>query len=111
MDKIIKLESHGEAQALFGPRDEYLRTIEKEFKVKLTVRGGHLVIKGVASNIQKASGLVEYILEAHRAGQTELGQTDFHYLMTNYKKPQNQGKIETADFTIPQRSGSKQIGP
>jgi phosphate starvation-inducible PhoH-like protein len=111
MDKIIKLESHGETQTLCGPRDENIRAIEKEFKVKLTVRGGHLNIKGTATNVQKASGLIGYILEAHRSGQTELGKTDFHYLIANFKKPQRQSPVEAPEFTISHRSGAKQIGP
>ena len=61
MEKIIKLETHEEVKALFGSRDENIKTIEKEFKVKITLRGEHLKISGSANNIKKASRLIEYI--------------------------------------------------
>jgi phosphate starvation-inducible PhoH-like protein len=111
MEKIINLQNHSEAQTIFGPRDENAKHIEKEFKVKLTIRGEHLKVSGTAANIEKASSLIEYILDAFRSGQTELGRTDLHYLVANFKKPAKQGSIETPDFIISQRSGSKHIGP
>ena len=86
MDKIIKLQTHQEAQGLCGMRDENLRRIEKEFKVKLALRGEHLKLSGTAANLKKASGLIEYILEACRSGQPDLGKADFDYLLMNFKK-------------------------
>ncbi|TRZ95661.1 PhoH family protein [bacterium] len=66
MDKIIKFQSQREAQGLFGAHDANIKSIEDEFKVKFTLRGGHLKISGTASNIKKASQLVEYLLEKER---------------------------------------------
>lgn len=76
MEKIIKLRSHQEAQAICGPHDENLREIEKELKVKLTIRGGHLKISGTATNIKKTTDQVEHILQGLRCGQTDLGRSD-----------------------------------
>jgi len=42
MNKIIKLETLSETQALFGAADENIKIIEKELRVKITLRGGHL---------------------------------------------------------------------
>ena len=42
MERKIKIKSLAEAQALFGPNDENIKSIEKEFKVKLTLRGEFL---------------------------------------------------------------------
>jgi len=111
MEKIIKLESHQETQILFGPHDENIRTIEKEFKVKITVRGEHLKISGTATNIKKAGELAEYILSALRSGQTELGRTDFSYLVANFKKPKTSHAIDLPDMEVTNVSGGKQIGP
>jgi len=112
MNKVLKLETHEEAQALFGPHDEFIRAIEKEFKVKLAVRGEHLKISGTATNIKKSRELIDYILQGLRSGQTELGRADFHHLMANFKKPR---KKETgsgiADLNIVRSSGCKHIGP
>ncbi|MFA4854210.1 MAG: PhoH family protein [Candidatus Omnitrophota bacterium] len=74
MDKIIKFESQKEAQGLFGAHDANIKNIEEEFKVKLTLRGGHLKISGTAGNIKKAAQLVEYLLEGLRNGSEEIGK-------------------------------------
>ena len=55
MDKIIRFESQKETQGLLGAQDANLKNIEKEFKVKLTLRGEHLKISGSDANIKKAS--------------------------------------------------------
>ena len=66
---IIKLQTHEEAQALFGSRDEHIKSIEKEFKVRITLRGEHLKISGRVNSIKKASGLIEYMLTAIRCSK------------------------------------------
>lgn len=86
MDRIIKLESQQEAQVLFGPHDEYIRAIEKEFKVKTALREESLKISGTSTNIKKTTRLIEYILNAIRLGQAELGKRDLYYLIKNFKK-------------------------
>lgn len=101
MEKIIELKTHEEAQTLFGSHDSNIKAIEKEFKVKVTVRGEHLKISGTATNIKKASELIEYILDAVRSGQTELGRADLYGLIANFKKPQQQVAVV----------GCKHIGP
>ena len=95
MEKIIKLQTHQEAQVLFGPHDENIQLIEREFKVKIVVRGEHLKISGTAANIKKATNLIEYILDALRAGQAELGRADLLYLINNFK---NEKKIEVPEI-------------
>jgi phosphate starvation-inducible PhoH-like protein len=116
MDKIIKLETQAELQALFGPHDEHIRTIEKEFKVNITLRGEHLKINGTSSNIKKTSTLIEYILNAIRSGQAELGKADLYYLIRSFKKEKaatidmpKDGYAE--DLSIIRSSHGKQIGP
>jgi phosphate starvation-inducible PhoH-like protein len=112
MDKIIKLETHQEAQDLFGLGDQNIRLIEKEFKVKITLRGEHLKVSGTAINIKNASGLIEYILSAMRSGQRQLGVTDLHYLASQFKKPGKAASTEIIeDMTISRLSSGKHIGP
>jgi phosphate starvation-inducible PhoH-like protein len=100
MEKTIKLKTHEEAQTLFGLHDVNIKTIEKELKVKVAMRGEHLKISGPATNIKKATGLIEYILNALRSGQTQLGTQDLYGLIANFKKP-----------NIIPLSASKHIGP
>ena len=100
MTKTFRLESLQEAQALFGPHDEFLLLIEKEFKVKLVARGDELKLSGTATAIKKASSLIDYLLSASRSGQKELGKTDLNYLIANFKKP-NKGKAtNSSDFAV-----------
>ena len=111
MEKTIKLETHQEAHILFGLHDENIKTIEKEFRVKLTLRGENLKIKGKANNIKKAANLIEYILNAIRAGQAELGRADLYCLIANFKKMGKAVTLTSADTEVTRSSGAKLIGP
>jgi len=94
-----------------GAQDANLKSIEREFKVKLTLRGEHLKISGSAANIKKASQLVEYLLLGLRSGNTEIGQTDLAYLISNLKKGKKSLPLEQLDTGIIRSCTGKQIGP
>lgn len=112
MQKLIKIESQPEIQSLFGLHDENIKTIEKEFRVKITLRGEHLNIRGTTNHTKKASNLITYILNAIRSGQTELGQADLHYLIKNFgKKPRRSSDMDMQSLQINRLSSGKQIGP
>ena len=113
MEKIIKLETHEEAQALFGSRDENIKAIEKEFKVRITLRGEHLKISGTINNIKKASGLIEYILTATRSGQAQIGRADLVCLIANFNKGKKAGtgSIGIQDSDVTRSFSGKPIGP
>lgn len=78
MDKIIKIETQDEAQLVFGLHDENVRAIEKEFKVKVIMRGGHLKISGTNTNIKKACAVIEQFLSAIRSGHGQPHKPDLH---------------------------------
>ncbi|MDD4980013.1 MAG: PhoH family protein [Candidatus Omnitrophica bacterium] len=112
MEKIIKLKTHQEAQGIFGSRDENIKALEKEFKVKIVLRGEHLKISGTSVNIKKAAGLIGYLLEAIRAGNRELGKIDLQALISEFsrlKKPASRG-IQEAHGVIFSSVG-RQVGP
>lgn len=94
MEKIIKLETLSEAQAIFGTADENIKLIEKELRVKITVRGEQLKISGAPHNVKKTSQLIEYILDALRRGERQIGKADLYCLLKG-------GRLSSA----------KQIGP
>lgn len=110
MDKNIRLKSHHETQSLFGSCDENIKIIEKEFKVKVTVRGEHLKINGTASGIKKASSVIEYILNAVRSGQAQLGRLDLYALVAKFKHPAK-ASFNMEEVHIARSSTIKQIGP
>ncbi|MBU3958349.1 MAG: PhoH family protein [Candidatus Omnitrophica bacterium] len=111
MQKIIPVESQQELQSLFGLHDQNIRTIEKEFRVKITLRGEHLKISGTSGNIKKATSLIEYILDASRSGQSEVGRTDLLYLINNFQKKKSVSSIEAQNLSMRRLSGTKQVGP
>jgi phosphate starvation-inducible PhoH-like protein len=109
--KIIKLQTHQEAQALFGPHDEYIKIIEKEFKVKLSLGEDQLKISGTASNLKKAADLLGYILNAVRTNRTELGKSDLYCLISDFNKGKNIKSRAIQEPGITNSSTGKQIGP
>ncbi|MFH0826310.1 MAG: PhoH family protein [Candidatus Omnitrophota bacterium] len=112
MEKIIRLETFQEARNLFGLHDENLTTLEKEFKVKLHARGEDLKVSGTATNIKKASRLIEYILDAYRRSQTDLGRKDLAYLISDFKKSGKKiAKAPVNSQSIMRSSSGKQVGP
>lgn len=111
MDKIIRLQSQKEAQSLIGAHDANIRAIEKEFKVKLILRGEHLKLSGSAAKIKKVSELLEYLLAGLRCGNAEIGQNDLTYLISNLKKGAKSSQIKQLDTGITRSCAGKQIGP
>lgn len=83
MDKIIRIESHEQAHTLCGMHDSNIRLIEKEFKVKITLRGENLKLSGTATNIKKAEPVINSFLNnsppvsARQIGPKTLGQRDY----------------------------------
>lgn len=111
MEKIIKLETHQEAQTLFGLHDENLKKIEKEFKIKLALRGEHLKLSGTSANINKASGLIDHVLHSIRAGEQDLTKTDLFYLVSNFSKKKLAAGFDGFNLDVVPSSGGKRIGP
>ncbi|HNW39441.1 MAG TPA: PhoH family protein [Candidatus Omnitrophota bacterium] len=111
MDKIIQFVSQKETQELLGAQDANLKSIQDEFKVKLTLRGEHLKISGSAANVKKTSQLVEYLLSGLRAGSSEIGQTDLACLISNLKRGKKSLQLDEFDNGITRSIAGKQIGP
>ncbi|RJP28721.1 MAG: PhoH family protein [Candidatus Omnitrophota bacterium] len=111
MEKNIRLCTHDEAKLLFGPNDQNTKSIEKQFKVKITVRNEHLKIKGAANNIKKSASLIESILGGLRNGNI-LGPEEVKDLISGYK---NGSKGYVSDLlsmpSLTCSSAGKRIGP
>lgn len=111
MQKTIELKTQRQIQGLFGKHDQNIRVIEKEFKVKITLRGEHLKISGTATNINKAANLINYLLEGIKANQGEIANTDLHYLIKSFKK-ETIGSSAQLDLPITAHlSKTRAIGP
>ena len=94
MDKIIHIESGADIQELFGLHDRNIKNIEKEFKVKITLRAEHLKISGTAAAVNKAFSLIEYLLGAIRLNQSGVAGIDLLCLIKNFKKEKQPQAIE-----------------
>ncbi|MBL7151105.1 MAG: PhoH family protein [Candidatus Omnitrophica bacterium] len=110
MDKRIRLGTHREAQALLGPHDENLKTIEREFKVKLVIRGEDLKVSGTATNIKRALWVIGQILDVSRSGQPELDRGQLSRLITNLKNSKK-GILDTENLNFSCSLSGKAIGP
>ncbi|MFA5090376.1 MAG: PhoH family protein [Candidatus Omnitrophota bacterium] len=72
MEKRIQGISPQEIKALFGLHDRNLRAIEKEYKIKISLRPDDLRLSGAAANIAKASKAINYLLSQIRSGSGDL---------------------------------------
>jgi phosphate starvation-inducible PhoH-like protein len=111
MDKVIKLQTHREAQELFGTEDSRLRKIEDEFRVKIAIRAENLKISGSAAQVKKALGLIEHILETLRSGQDQIEDPDFDYLIKGSKKSAKFSAADKQKHTVTLAHTHKHIGP
>lgn len=111
MDKIIKLQSQEEAQILIGTQDIHAKSIEKELKVKLILRGEHIKISGTAANLKKAEALITHLLSDIRTGSRQIAEADLAYLISNLKKNKKTSQIQTLDIDITRTCAGKTISP
>src|SRR5437764_11302490 len=66
--RTLTLDSREEAVILFGPRDQFLRTIRDALGVKLVARGDTLQIEGpeeAAEQAQRAFAQLRQVLRRH----------------------------------------------
>jgi phosphate starvation-inducible PhoH-like protein len=110
LEKLIKLESQQEAQALLGTADRHLKTIEKECKVKITLRGDHLKINGPATHLKKAGSLIAYVLSSMRSSAAEVGALDVGYLIRTHQNPRK-ATPDMPGLDLAHITGTKNIGP
>jgi phosphate starvation-inducible PhoH-like protein len=111
MEKIIAVATKEEARALFGLHDYNIKTVEKEFRVKINLRGEHLKINGLASNVQRSGDLLEYLLGGIRSNQSEIGREDLHFLIKKFKN-KHSADFKPADAVLlPTTATGKGVGP
>lgn len=83
MERKVRIESMEQAQWLFGQADENLKLIQKEFKVKLTLRGEYLKIAGTLNAARKAEAFLDHLLERPEGGA--LSRSEVYFLARNFK--------------------------
>jgi len=78
LQKIIKLHSNEEANALYGNLDKNVRQAEKDYRVKIVARNDKLKIMGEKSNVEDASRFFVRLLEMVRRGGYQSRAKDEH---------------------------------
>ncbi len=111
MEKLIKLDSNRQAQAIVGLHDGNLKIIEKEFKVKIALRGEFLKISGTVDNIKKAALLMEYLLNSLRSGQNGFSKVDLYDLIKGFKDEKGFSLEAAPADKYARSSGKKQVVP
>jgi len=111
VEKVIKLQTHQEAQSLFGLHDQNIKAIEREFKVKASVRGEHLKLSGTLTNIKKASGLIEFLINAIRNSRGEVSSLELYQLMKDFKNNKKVSAVPDAAAVTQHVSKTRMIGP
>jgi len=111
MNKIIKLLSHDEAQDLLGPRDENIRLLEKEFRVKITIRGEHIKISGTQTNIKKAVSVIDKLLNNMRINQEPAEKQTLYSLISGSKRNKKTSFSRIDGGVIMPSLRGAQIGP
>ncbi|MFH0738430.1 MAG: PhoH family protein [Candidatus Omnitrophota bacterium] len=110
MEKVIRIASNQEAQALCGLHDANLKTVEKEFRIKLNLRGDRLKLNGTSVNIRRATDLIDYLLNSIRLRPDKAEELDLHYLIRSFKTANTNVK-ELTRPALSRKSKVKTIGP
>jgi len=112
MRKTIRVDSQEQIRELFGAHDRNLKTIEKEFKVKIVLRAEEIKINGTAGSINKAYELINHLLRAIRLSQAGGQEADVSHLIKNFKLKRSGHFPGDADRIIAQSPAkAKQISP
>ena len=69
-EKIIEFADRGEALALLGERDEYIRVLMENFDARFISRGEGLEISGEASQVEPAAKIMRELQYLYRQGNS-----------------------------------------
>jgi phosphate starvation-inducible PhoH-like protein len=113
MEKKIRISSLGEVQELFGPHDENLKTIEKEFKVRLLLRGDFLKVEGSLNNVDRATKFIAALIEQINGGKDGFSALEVYTMIKNFKgnKTAQKSNIEFPVSKVMLHGQTKAIGP
>ena len=89
-ERLINIERMETAVSLFGSFDENIKLIEREFNVRVIVRGAELKIQGDVEDVMQAEKAVEGLL--HLLGKGEaLNEQNVRYVISMVKEGSEEG--------------------
>jgi phosphate starvation-inducible PhoH-like protein len=83
----LYIPDNEQAAELFGPKDEYLKKFESIFGIKLTARGGELIIQGEETAVDKVYSVFEEFLSISEEKGTVSGAQVVYALSLLEKDP------------------------
>ena len=81
MEKKVNFDRLEQAVALFGSFDENVKLISKTYNVAITSRGGEIRIAGEPEEVEKASRVIESLLQMINQGEA-LNEQNIRYCMS-----------------------------
>lgn len=109
-EKIINIDRTEHAVALFGSFDENIKLIEKEFNVKITVRGEELKISGDEESVFKTGQVIESLMHFINRGEN-LSDQNVRYCIALVKEGTQENIQKLSDGCICITSKGKPIKP
>lgn len=74
-DRIINVENTEQIQNLFGPYDENINVLQRQYGVVVISRGTEIKISGSSENVDKACEAIESLMKISDTGEKLTGQT------------------------------------
>ncbi len=89
-ERLINIERMETAVSLFGSFDENIKLIEREFNVRVVVRGAELKIQGDVEDVMQAEKAVEGLLHLLGTGEA-LNEQNVRYVVSMVKEGSEEG--------------------
>ncbi|MDD5923731.1 MAG: PhoH family protein [Clostridia bacterium] len=82
LDKIISVDRIDNLITLFGSFDENVKTIEKEFSVRISNRDSDIKISGNEEDVFKATNTIENLISMINTGNSPLSEQNVRYCIS-----------------------------
>jgi phosphate starvation-inducible PhoH-like protein len=86
LEITIQLESADKQLELFGPADNHLRLLRDLLDVRITARGGNLLIAGKTSNVNQAAEVLDK-MQKHLLNRRSLAADDVEKMIADFIEP------------------------
>jgi phosphate starvation-inducible PhoH-like protein len=111
MERLVTVKDYSLLREIFGIEDKNLRFMEKELKVKVSLRPQGILIKGKKENVDEAVGLINKMIELGKEGlvfkREELGS---YFNSKGEKREESYGiKVpsQRKKFILPKTEGQR----
>ncbi len=111
LDKIISVDRIDNLITLFGSFDENVKTIEKEFSVRISNRDADIKISGNEEDVFKATNTIENLISMINTGNSPLSEQNVRYCISLANEGSNANIKELFGDCICVTSKGKPVKP